>query len=103
MNERVTLKKPVITEDKFGSPRTEYVDVKTVHAEIQWKGGSTGLEAGELFMNERIDVLIRIQHKIEEGWRVQQIGMNRNLFHISAIEPNREKGFNRLVCERVNE
>lgn len=103
MNDIVRLLEPTVTTDKYGAETTTYTAGDPIHAEIQWKSGSTLETVGEFFFTERIDVLIRDQHEVGEKWRVQQLNGNGNLFHIRAIEPNKAKHMKRLICERVNE
>lgn len=103
MNDIVTLLCPSVTRDKYGAETVSWTEGDPIHAEIQWKSGATGETVGEFFFDERIDVLIRDQHQVGEKWRVRQLNGNGNLFHIRAIEPNRAKHMNRLICERVNE
>lgn len=103
MNDIVRLLRPTVTRDSFGAETTTYTEGAPIHAEVQWKSGSTYETVGEQFPTERIDVLIRDQHEVGEKWRVRQLTGNGYLFHIRAIEPNRGKHMNRLICERVNE
>lgn len=103
MNDIVRLLRPTVTTDSFGAETTSYTAGSPIHAEIQWKTGNTYETVGEFFPSERIEVLIRDQHEVGEKWRVQQLSGNGFLFHIRAIEPNRAKHMNRLICERVNE
>lgn len=103
MRYRVELLRPTVTKDVYGAESTSYTKANTIWVEIQHKDATTSQEVGELFMNERIDVLIRDQHEIGEKWRVRQLTGNGNLFHVLNIIPVPDKYMNRLICERVNE
>ena len=97
----LTLLRPEITDSAYGSPRTEYKAVGTIHAERAKMTATNSMEVGEVFPDYRVDWLVRIEHKIKEHWRVQEQG--GHLYNITNIIPNRRRGLQTLVCERVNE
>jgi len=103
LNDIIALQEPTVVKDKYGAENVSYTEGDPIHAEVQWKSGTTNESAGEFFFTERIDILIRDQHRVGVKWRVRQLNGNGNLFHIRAIEPNATKHMNRLICERVNE
>ena len=53
------------------------------------------------FTDYRVSYNIRSAHPVKENWRVQELG--GYLYTVVAIEPNKDKGFKTLICERVNE
>lgn len=100
LNERVTLFSPSVTTDGFGAETTSYAASATVHAEVNWKSGSTGTQVSEIFPDGRIEVIIRDAHEVGDKWRVLYAG---TLYSVSAVEHNRSRGLKRLLCEKVNE
>lgn len=71
MSDIVRLLRPTVTRDSFGAETTTYTEGAPIHAEVQWKSGSTYETVGEQFPTERIDVIIRNQHEVGEKWRVE--------------------------------
>lgn len=58
-------------------------------------------EVGEAFADYRTEWNVRDAHHIEEGWRVEHMG--GHLYTVVSVIPNIDRGFNTLVCERINE
>ena len=100
MTERVVLIQPSATTNGFGSDVVSYTDVKTVHAEVQWKSGGTYQQASELFPDGHIEVIIRDAHQVEAKWRIRY---NGEVYNVAAVAPNRVKGLKRLICDKVND
>ena len=100
LTEYVTLLRPVVTKDDYGSKVTSYVTCRRVHAEVQWKQGGTGLEVSELFPDVRLNVIVYYAHPVEEKWRIEYDGTPYN---VTAVERSRTRGLKRLICEKVNE
>lgn len=98
---RLELFKPVLSADRFGAEFTSYEVTRTVHAERVTQTGARSEEVGEHFPNYSAKYNIRDAHIVQENWRVRELG--GYLYTVVAILPNRARGFNQLVCERVNE
>ncbi len=98
---RLTLLEPTRTTDRMGAEATEYTAARTVHAERVTMSGNRSEEAGEHFPAYQVQFNIRNAHPIAENWRVQQLG--GYLYTVVAIIPNLDRGYNTLVCDRVNE
>lgn len=101
MKYRVALLEPVTEKDLYGSEKIKYVETRTVHAERVSVQGNRSDELGEHFPDYSVKFNIRDIHHIAENWRCRQLG--GELFTIVAIIPNINRGFNTLICERVNE
>lgn len=97
---RLTLLEPVATGTMSGARHTDFRATRTVRAERVRQSGRTRTEVGEHFAEVSTMWRIRDAHPVGEGWRVQQLG--GYLYSVTAIEPNRERGFLTLTCERVN-
>ena len=98
---RLALLKPILTTDKFGAEFTSYEVTRTVHAESVSQTGARSEEVGEHFPNYAAKYNIRDAHTVQENWRVRELG--GYLYTVVAILPNHARGYNQLVCERVNE
>lgn len=98
---RIQLFKPDRSINRFGEETLMYLPVKTIHAERVKHTGYRSEEVKEHFADYRAEFNIRAAHEVKEGWRVQLLG--ENLYEITNILPNIDRGFNTLVCARVNE
>ncbi len=98
---RLTLLRPAHETDAFGSERIIYENAGTIHAERVKIGGSRKEEVGEHFPDYRVEFNIRRSHAVEENWRVRELG--GKLYTVTNVIPNLNRGYNTLVCERVNE
>lgn len=101
MKYKLTLLEPVKVENDFGEETTTYVETRTVNAERIKHGGSRSEEVGEHFPDYSAEFNIRDAHPVQENWRAQQLG--GNLYTITNIVPNLDKGYKTLICVRVNE
>ena len=101
MREWLHILKPVTVVNEFGEKYVEYTETKRIHAERVKFAGKRSDEVGEHFPMYDVRFNIRDVHVIEENWRVQQDG--GYLYDVTAIEPNVQRGFKTLICERVNE
>lgn len=101
MKYRLTLLRPVTDEDTFGSAPSDFEEVRTVWAERVKMSGNRTMEVGESFPDYRTEFNIRIKHPIDNNWRVQQLG--GYLYNVTNIIPNIDRGYQTIVCERVNE
>lgn len=98
---RLTLLEPVRNTDRMGAEAVSYVATSTVHAERVTMNGNRSEEVGEHFPDYSVRFNIRQAHRIAENWRVEQVG--GYLYTVLAIIPNNDRGFNTLICDRVNE
>ncbi len=98
---KLQLLEPKRVTDRMGAERTEYVPTRVVRAERVRATGSRSEEVGEHFPAHTAEFNIRDAHPVQENWRAQQLG--GNLYTIVSIMPNRDKGYNTLLCDRVNE
>lgn len=101
MKYRLTLMKPVAKVNGFGESVMTYEETRMVRAERVKLSGNRGIDADEMFSSYGAEFNIRNSHPVGEGWRAKQLG--GNLYTITSILPNLDKGMNTLVCERVNE
>ena len=101
MTTHLDLLRPVLTTDRMGAEYTSYEVTRTVHAERISQNGTRSEEVGEHFATYSVRFNIRDAHPISENWRVKQAG--GYVYTVVAIIPNHARGFNTLVCERVNE
>ena len=101
MTTRLTLLKPQRVVDKFGSERVDYITTRRIHAERVKHAARNHDEVGEHFPNHSVEFNIRIQHPVQENWRAREWG--GHLYTITAIIPNKPRGLQTLICERVNE
>lgn len=98
---KITLLQPVRAANAFGEEFTEYKETRTVWAERVKYSGGRHEEVGEHFPDYHVEYNIRDAHPVGENWRVQQLG--GYLYTVTAIAPNLDRGYNTLMCERVNE
>ena len=101
MREWLTILQPKTMADASGAEATTWNATKDIHAERVKLSGRRSEEVAEHFPDYNVQFRIRDVHKIDENWRVQHKG--GYLYTVVAIEPNIERGFKTLICERVNE
>lgn len=101
MRYKLVLLEPRRVVDRMGAEDTVYTETRTVHAERVKFSGHRSEEVGEHFPEYRAEFNIRDVHPVDENWRVRQVG--GHLYTVTAIVPNVERGYNTLVCDRVNE
>lgn len=101
MRHKLVLLEPQRVVDRMGAEDTVFNETRTVHAERVKFSGRRSEEVGEHFPEYRAEFNIRDVHPIDENWRVRQVG--GHLYTVTAIVPNVERGYNTLVCDRVNE
>ena len=101
MRHKLILLEPQRVVDRMGAEDTVYTKTRTVHAERVKFSGRRSEEVGEHFPEYRAEFNIRDVHPVDENWRVRQVG--GHLYTVTAIVPNVERGYNTLVCDRVNE
>ena len=101
MKYRLTLLEPQTVTTASGNEKTTYVAIRTVWAERVKTTGRRSEEVGEHFPDYSVDYNIRDAHPVQENWRVQQLG--GELYMVTNIIPNLDRGYKTLVCVRVNE
>lgn len=101
MKYKLELLKPTQTTDRMGAEHVVYEPTRTVHAERVSTSGNRSEEVGEHFAAYNAQFNIRNAHPIAENWRVRQLGGYH--YTVVAIIPNLDRGYNTLVCDRVNE
>lgn len=101
MKYKLKLLEPSTAQNDFGEEETTYTELRIVHAERVKNTGKRSEEVGEHFPDYRVSWNIRDAHTVAENWRVQQLG--GYLYTVVAIEPNIDRGYKTLICERVNE
>lgn len=101
MKYKLKLLEPIKETNDYGEEKTTYVETRTVHAERVKLSGNRSEEVGEHFPDYRTEFNIRDAHPIQENWRVQQLG--GDLYTVTNIVPNIDKGYKTLICVRVNE
>ena len=98
---RLELLKPTPTTDRMGAEHVAYHPQRIVYAERVTTSGNRSEEVGEHFAAYSAQFNIRNAHPIAENWRVRQLG--GHLYTVVAVLPNLARGYNTLVCDRVNE
>ena len=101
MKYRLTLLDPQTVTTASGNEKTTYVAIRTVWAERVKATGRRSEEVGEHFPDYSVDYNIRDAHPVQENWRVRQLG--GELYTVTNIIPNLDRGYKTLVCVRVNE
>lgn len=101
MKYRIEILQPVAKANGFGEEAVTWRTVRTVWAERVKQSGTRSEELGEHFAYYDAQFNIRNAHPVKENWRVHQLG--GNLYTVTNILPNIDKGMNTLVCEKVNE
>ena len=101
MKYKLILLEPSQVINEYGEEEPTYTETVTVHAERVKHSGNRSEEVSEHFPDYRVSWNIRDAHTVAENWRVQQLG--GYLYTVVAIEPNIDRGYKTLICERVNE
>ena len=101
MKYKLTLLEPTTETNSFGEETPTFAETVTIHAERVKHSGNRSEEVGEHFPDYRVSYNVRSAHPVKENWRVQQLG--GYLYTVVAIEPNIDRGYKTLICERVNE
>lgn len=98
---KVTILAPRVEVNDYGAQSISFTPTAVVHAERVKLSGTRSLEVGETFADYDVVFNIRDAHEVHENWRLQQIG--GNLYSVTNIIPNHDRGYNTLQCVRVNE
>ncbi len=97
----VTLLRPEHTTNAFGEETVSYVETVTADAERVQYSGRRSEEVGEHFPDYGVQWNIHEAHEVGENWRLRD--ENCYLYTVTNIIPNRRRGYNTLICVRVNE
>lgn len=100
MRYRIEILEPVKGANRFGEQAETFESRGTAWAERVKLTGRRSEEVGEHFPDYSVRWNIRDAHRVEENWRVRQLG--GYLYTVTNIIPNRDRGMLTLVCERVN-
>ena len=100
MRHRLEMLRPEGVTDPFGAKSIAYTPAGVIHAERVKIRGMASAEAGEMFADYRTEWNVRDAHPVAEHWRVRQLG--GDLYTVTNVIPNRERGMKTLICERVN-
>ena len=100
MRHRLEMLRPEGVSDSFGSKSPTFTPAGTCRAERVKMRGFASSEAGEMFADYRTEWNVRDAHPVAEHWRVRQLG--GDLYTVTNVIPNRERGMKTLICERVN-
>ena len=102
MKYRLIVMEPVAVKSNFGTTgKFDYRTGPTIRADRVRLTGRSGVEVGEQFADFNAVYNIRDAHRVDNNWRVQEVG--GHLYHVRNVEPNRDRGMLTLYCERVNE
>ena len=101
MRTRLELLRPVRTVDGFGAESVHYEPTRVAYAEQVRHTARLHNEVGEHFPDHSAEYNVRDVHEVGENWRVREL--HGLLYTVTAIIPNKARGFVTLICERVNE
>lgn len=101
MQYRLRVERPEVIVDEFHSESTRWVEVGVIWAERVKASAYRHDEVGEHFPDHKAEYNVRMQHRVQENWHVEEIGGLRYI--VTAVIPNRARGMLTLVCERLNE
>lgn len=83
-----------------GSVSRQWVEQKEIRAERMKFTARAVTRGAEGFFAVDAVYLVRMQHRISDGWRVRD---RDGVLYDVTVEPNREKGLKLLKCVKVNE
>lgn len=101
MKYKLELLRPVMATNDYGEETPTWETIRTVNAERVKQTGNRSEEVGEHFPDYHAEFNIRDIHPVSENWRCRQLG--GELYTVTNIIPNIDKGYKTLVCVRVNE
>lgn len=99
LTDRIELLRPIEEINAFGDEKTRYESLGVIHAERVKFTGSYRLEVAEHFPDYRAEFNVRSAHQVKENWHVIYNGAE---YVVVNIIPNRSRGMNTLICERIN-
>ena len=97
---KLRILRPVSESTGSGAERSGFAEYRTVRAERVRLSGRRSEEVGEHFADYSAQFRIRDAHAVDTGWRVEQLG--GHVYNVVAVEPDRDRGFLTLICERLN-
>lgn len=100
LKEIITVRKPIIVKDEYGSTQTEWVEVFTTRANVIHQSGNKQVENYEVFHTYTKIFEIRLFHFVDEKMRISYNGKNYNIL---SIEPNKELQKIIIITELLNE
>lgn len=101
MKYRLQILKPIKETNEFGEDFTNYTYIKTIWAERVKYNAIRHTSLGEYFPDYTAHFNVRNNYNIKEDFRVKQLG--GNLYRVTSIIPNIDKGMDTLICEKVND
>lgn len=87
--------------DGYGAESVHYEPTRVAYAEQVRHTARLHNEVGEHFPDHSTEYNVRDGHEVGENWRVREL--HGLLYTVTAIIPNKARGFVTLICERVNE
>lgn len=103
LKSRIELFEPHIERDEYGAEKIRYTKTSLVYAERVKLSGRMLEQVGERFSSYSVRFSIRDAHRVDEHWRLRQIGRNNHFYEVTNILPNPDRGMLTLICERINE
>lgn len=100
LSDFVSLYRPEVSVDKFGATTTGYTLYGRVRAQVSWKSGTLSVQASEMFGDERLELLVRDSHPLEEKWLVEVRGSR---YRVAAVDLNRRRGYRKAFLEKLND
>lgn len=101
MKYHIQILKPETEENDFGESQVRYKACCTVWAQRVKLSGNRSEEVQEHFPDYRAEFNIRLGHVVKANWRVKQLG--GDLYTVTNVIPNLDKGYTTLICDKVNE
>jgi head-tail adaptor len=89
-----------VINPETGEMRQVWVEGKEMRAERVKFVARAAVRGSESVIGADAVYYVRIQHPIDDGWRVRERG---GVLYDVVVEPNREKGLKLLKCTKVND
>lgn len=101
MKYRITLQEPHFRDSVLGTGTTAAYETRAVvWAERVKLTGRPAAEGGEILADYAAEFNIRAAHTVRPRWRVLD---GDDIFTVTNIIPNRDRGMQTLICERYND
>ena len=101
MKYRITLQEPHFRDSVLGTGTTAAYETRAVvWAERVKLTGRPAAEGGEILADYAAEFNIRSAHTVRPRWRVLD---GDDIFTVTNVIPNRDRGFQTLICERYND
>lgn len=101
MEDWIRVLEPVKETNDYGEERTEYVGRVCLAAERVRLTGNRKEEVGEHFADYSAEWNVNAGYEIGEHWRVE--AEDGHTYEVTNIISNKRRGYNTIVCQRVNE